>query len=350
MAAPIINWRRAIGTPRHTTSAVLTSPRGNAMDDRVREAIEAMESSTGTRPGYRRAHARGLVVRGSFRARPEAAALTTAEHFQGTDIPVVARLSNAAGNPFAPDRDSDTVGKALGFGTRFQLGSGAVAAWAAVSLPAFPARTPGDFLRVTRAQKPLFGIKPNPLKILAYLASRPSIFPTIKAIAQLKPAASFATVVYNGIHTYFFVDAKGERHPFRYCWVPRAGSVTLSPAESRALPGQYLLDEMRTRVGKGPVQWDLTLQFPGPADALDDASRAWPAERRTLLAGTLTVSSVDSDQRAGEPWVFDPTNVVPGLERSEDPLLAFRASVYSESYRRRAQETRQEPPPPDMGQ
>jgi catalase len=320
------------------------------MDDLVRDAMQAMESVTGTRPGYRRAHARGLVVRGSFRATPEVAALTTAEHFQGAEIPVVARLSNAAGNPFAPDRDSDTVGKALGFGTRFHLASGAVASWAAVSLPAFPARTPADFLRVTLAQKPLFGMKPNPVKIIAYLISRPSILPTIKAIAQLKPAASFATVAYNGIHTYFFVDAKGERRPFRYRWVPRACSVTLSPAESDALPGLYLLHEMRKRLSQGSVQWDLMVQFPESVDALDDASRAWPAERRTLSAGTLTVSSVDSDQRATEPLVFDPTGVVPGLLASDDPLLAFRASVYSESYRRRAQETRQEPPPPDMGQ
>jgi len=320
------------------------------MGDLVREAMQAMESATGTRPGYRRAHARGLVVRGSFRATPEAAGLTTAEHFQGADIPVVGRLSNAAGNPFAADRDSETVGKALGFGVRFLLGSGAVTSWAAVSLPAFPARTPSDFVRVTAAQKPLFGIKPNPLKIIAYLVSRPAVFPTIKAITQLKPAASFGTTAYNGIHTYFFVDAKGKRQPFRYRWAPRAGVVTLSPAESRVLPGQYLLDEMRTRVNKGPVQWSLTLQLPGPADDLDDASRAWPAERRALEAGMLTVNAVDADQRASEPLVFDPTNVVPGLELSDDPLLAFRASVYSESYRRRSQETRQEPPPSDLGQ
>lgn len=320
------------------------------MDDLVQEAMRAMESATGTRPGYRRAHARGLVVRGSFRATPEAASLTTAEHFQGAEIPIVGRLSNAAGNPFTADRDSETVGKALGFGIRFLLGSGKVAGWASVSLPAFPARTPSDFVRITAAQMPLFGIQPNPLKIIAYLVSRPAVFPTIKAITQLKPAASFGTTAYNGIHTYFFVDAKGKRQPFRYRWVPRAGVVTLSPAESRALPGQYLLDEMRTRVNKGPVQWTLTVQLPGPADDLDDASRAWPTERRTLEAGMLSLNAVDADQRASEPLVFDPTNVVPGLELSDDPLLAFRASVYSESYRRRSQETRQEPAPIDLGQ
>jgi catalase len=61
---------------------------------------------------------------------------------------------------------------------------------------------------------------------------------------------------------------------------------------------------------------------------------------------------VDSepDQRAVEGLVFDPTGVVPGLELSDDPLLRFRAAVYSESYRRRSQEARNEAAPSDMGQ
>ena len=127
------------------------------MDDLVDEAIRTLEAVTGTRPGYRRAHARGLVLRGSFSATREVAALTTADHFQGARVPVMARLSNAAGNPFAPDRESDSVGKALGLGIRFLLGSGAVAGWAAVTLPAFPARTPRDFIRITAAQR-RFGV------------------------------------------------------------------------------------------------------------------------------------------------------------------------------------------------
>ncbi|HEY2899745.1 MAG TPA: catalase family peroxidase [Polyangia bacterium] len=316
----------------------------------VLPAIQVMEESTGTKAGYRRAHARGLVVRGTFQATPAAAALTVAEHFQGAAVPVQIRLSNAAGNPFAPDRQSSSTGRALGLGVRFGLPSGAVASWAAVNIPAFPARTPEDFLRITAAQKPFLSLQPNPFKIIAYLLTRPQVLPTIKAIAKMKPARSFGCTRFNGIHTYFLVSGKADRQAIRYAWLPRAGIDSVPPSESGDLPPQYLLEEMRQRLSRGPVQWDLQFQFPEASDSLVDASRAWPAERQTILAGTLTVTAVEPDQKAADGLVFDPTGVVPGLEMSDDPLLRFRSAVYSESYRRRSQETPGEAPPPDLDQ
>jgi catalase len=110
------------------------------------------------------------------------------------------------------------------------------------------------------------------------------------------------------------------------------------------------LDELRARLGAGPVQWSLVFQFPTPVDRLDDASRAWPETRPTVVAGTLTVNRVDADQGPLETLVFDPTGVVPGLELSSDPLLRFRSDVYGESHRRRANESRAADAPPDMGQ
>ena len=37
----------------------------------------------------------------------------------------------------------------------------------------------------------------------------------------------------------------------------------------------------------------------------------------------------------GTPTVFDPTRVVDGIELSDDPILRFRPSAYSESISRR---------------
>jgi catalase len=313
-------------------------------------AVEAIEKAVGSNPGYRRAHPRGLVCSGVFDATPEARALTVAEHFQGGSIRVAVRLSNGTGSPFAPDRASDTVGKVLGLAVRFQLPSGKVASWAAVNLPSFVARTPEDFVRLTLAQRPTFFGKPNPLALVSYLVTRRSVFPGIKAIATMKPVPSFVNVDYGGLHTYFLVDAGGKRQPVRYRWVPRAGIAWLRPDEASKLPPQYLLAELRDRLARGPAQWDLRFQLAEPGDPLDDASRAWPADRRTQHAGTLTVTNVESDQNAHEGLVFDPTGVVPGIELSDDPILRIRAGVYSESYRRRSTEKREKPSPADMGQ
>lgn len=311
--------------------------------------IEAIEKFGDAHAGYRRGHARGLVFTGTFQAAPEVRALSMAEHFQGASIPVEVRLSNASASPFASDRQSPKVGRTLGLAVRFHLPSGAVASWASVNIPIFPAATPEDFLRVTRAQKPFLSLTPNPFKIIAYIISRPSVLPAIKAVAGLKPARSLATTAYNGLHTYFLVNAKGERQPVRYSWRPRAGVETIAPAQARGLPPQYLLDEIKERLATAPVQWDLSFQLAAAGDPLVDASRAWPASRPTVAGGTLTITLLP-DQKSVEGLVFDPTGVVPGIELSDDPLLRFRAAVYSESYRRRSSETRAEPPPADMGQ
>ena len=176
--------------------------------------VDAVEKHTGMTQGFRRGHARGLVCRGSFQATPEVRAFTNAEHFRGDVVPVQARLSNASGNAWAPDRASPRVGRPVGLGVRFQLPSGAVASWAAVSLPAFPARTPEDFLRLTRAQNP--SGQPNPFKMIAYVLSRPSAFAALKAVATLPPVQSFAYTRFNGIHTYYLVSEHGIKQPFRY--------------------------------------------------------------------------------------------------------------------------------------
>jgi catalase len=58
---------------------------------RAERLMGLMERNIGYVPGFRRAHARGIGLRGHFVATPAAAELTTAEHLQGATIAVVAR-------------------------------------------------------------------------------------------------------------------------------------------------------------------------------------------------------------------------------------------------------------------
>lgn len=316
----------------------------------VDAACEAMETCTGGRPGYRRAHPRGLVCNATFESAPDLKAFTVAEHLQGGTVSALVRFSNASGSPFAPDRNSPTNGKVMGLGIRFALPSGGVASWASANIPAFIARIPSEFVTVTRAQKPSFRGKPSIIKGLLYFLPRKVAFKVFKAILKAPPVPSVANLTFNGVHTYFLVDAAGKRQPFRYSWIPRLGASWLSPDQASALPKQYLLNEIRNRLAAGPMIWDLQFQFPAEGDVLDDATVAWSGKGRKLHAGTLAVTDVDADQIKREKLVFDPTGVVPGIELSDDPLLLFRRAVYSESFRRRSQETRQEACPVDMGQ
>jgi catalase len=311
--------------------------------------MRVIETHAGAEKGYRRAHARGLVFHATITPAPEAKALTVAEHFQGPEVHAVVRFSNSASSPHAPDRLSNSAGQVLGLAVRFDLPSGAHATWAGVNLPAFVTRTPEDFVELVMAQRPSFiPGKPNPLRLLWFVLTHLYALPGLLGAASLKPLPSFATTAYNSMHAYFLRDASGQRRAFRYRWTPLAGSAGLSRAEAKALPQQYLLDEIRQRVSRGPVGWDLVFCLGNPGDPTDDASKAWPEDRRQVTVGRLMLDRLFEDQKASELFVFDPTGVVPGIELSEDPILHFRAKIYGESYARRSQETKAPDQPADM--
>ncbi len=313
-------------------------------------AIDIIEHAAGTKPGFRRAHARGLVVRGSFRASGEAKAFSSAEHLQGETIPCLVRFSNASGNPCAPDRTDPKSGRVLGLAIRFDLPSGANTTWAGINIPVFPARTPEEFLKLTAAQTPGRGGKPNMLRLVLHILKHLHILASIKVIKGLKPAGSFAQEAYHGIHTYFLIDAAGKRVPFRYHWLPQNPDGGADAAAVKGRPDQYLLQEIRARLQKGPLDWDLVAELAEPGDPLEDPSATWPEGRRRVTLGRLALESVHEDQRATESLVFDPTNVAPGIGMPDDPVLKFRSLAYGVSFERRSKETRAEPAPADMGQ
>ena len=308
---------------------------------RAKNVIGAMEQCMNGVPGFRRGHARGIAFRGSFTASPEVAALTTAEHMQGDEIGVVVRLSNGGASPYLPDRQNAKTGNPLGMGVRFELPSGGASTWTALSLSAFPPRIPDDFLAMVEAQRAaLPGGTPNPLRIAAFVARRPHAFPGIKDAATLKATKSWATTRFNGLHAYWLVDAGGARQAFRFRWMPLAGSVAFDPADDAALPPQYLVSEIRRRILRGPIAWDLVFQLAENGDPTADMTRAWPEDRRLLTAGRLTIDRLHEDQDVVEGYVFDPLNVPPGIEPSDDPIMHFRSEAYAESHRRRTSESK----------
>ena len=110
--------------------------------------------------------------------------------------------------------------------------------------------------------------------------------------------------------------------------------------EAALWPPQFLVEEMRQRVARGPVRWELTFELAQDGDPTHDQLLAWPPSRARIHAGTLTLTEEHPDQDVVEGMVFDPTNVPPGIECSDDPLLAFRSAVYSASHAARTRETK----------
>jgi len=308
---------------------------------RVNEVLDAMEDNGRGVPGFRRAHARGIGFRGRFVATPEAAALTTAEHLQGAPVVTVVRFSNGAVSPYTPDRKSAKAGNALGLAVRFELPSGGYTTSGALSLKVFAAGTPDGFLDLIEANRPsLPGGLPNPLKLAAFLARHPNGLKGVVDAATLKPALSFATTRFSGMHAFYAVDASGARRAFRFRWMPVAGIATMAREHDALIPPQYLMSELELRVEREPVAWDLVFQLGEPSDPTDDVTKLWPEDRPLVVMGRLTVDRLHEDQELVDGYVFDPLNLPPGIEPSADPLLHFRSSAYAESHRRRTSESR----------
>ena len=111
------------------------------------------------------------------------------------------------------------------------------------------------------------------------------------------------------------------------------------------MPPQYLISEIRQRTS---ASWTLqfTLADPGnpnayrPGDPINDHTQQWPENRERVIAGRLELAELYEDQASVDHLIFDPTNVVPGIELSDDPILHLRSAVYAVSLERRIVETR----------
>ncbi|UNK42547.1 catalase family peroxidase [Luteimonas sp. S4-F44] len=307
---------------------------GRLTPARMTDAIEA--TSTTPFPGFRRAHAKGVCVAGHFEGLPAGAALSRAAVFASPRTPVLGRLSIGGGTPYGLDAQARVRSMALVFdgpdGSQWRM--------AMNSFPFFGAASIETFLEQTRASAPDPATgKPDPARMAAFAARHPEA-QRFAAWAKAAPwSDSFANTQYNGIHAYRFVDAAGVSRLVRWSMRPQAPFVEMDAAQREAAERDYLQDELRARLARGPLRWDMVVTLAGPDDDARDPSTPWPEAREQVVVGTLVLTQAQ-DQATGpcRDLNFDPTLVPSGVALSDDPILAARASVYAQSFDRRERE------------
>jgi len=289
------------------------------------QAADAFIQVFGGHPGFRLAHAKGIVVTGTFEPTKEAAELSKAAHFKSGPIQVVARFSDGTGIPQIPD--GDPHGNPKGFAIRFNLPNGENTDIVANGLNGFVAGTPEDFVGFISSVAATKPDSPKPTPVEQFLGSHPA---SLKYVTQPNPTpVSFATQAYYGNNAFIFVNAEGKKQAFRYQILPVAGETHLEAPDAAKKPANFLMDEIKERIGKAPVAFRLIAQLAAPDDPTADATKVWPADRKQMELGTIKLSAVDpkSDQTQKE-LEFTPTNLTDGIQLSDDPLPAFRAKVY----------------------
>jgi catalase len=300
------------------------------------EIVDALGAvNGGPHPGFRAVHAKGTVCEGRFAPTAEAKKLSVAGHLQGDPVEATIRFSNASGHPRTPDADP-LAGR--GMAVKFHLPDGEATDIVSVPLVVFLARTPEDFLAMTRARipDPETG-QPDPEKLGAYLAEHPETGAALqKGIPKLAPTTSFATSDYRALHAYCLVDADGGRHWGRYTWEPEAGIEYLTDEQREAAERNYLQEEIRERLANGIARFTLEFTLANDGDPLDDPTAEWEGDHEVVELGELEVISVTEDAEAPDrPLVFDPMRLTEGIEPSDDPILAVRPKAYNVSIERR---------------
>ncbi len=293
------------------------------------QAIDAVNGVFGRHDGVRALHAKGTLCKGTFSASPEAAALTRAAHMKGETVDATIRISNGSGNPRQPDYAPDPRGLAV----KFYLPDGSRTDIVAVSSPRFPTRTPDGFIELVEAQEGAAALWKLP-RFLARHREAVRVLPTLAP--TLLPPASYATIRYYGLHAFKWIDERGQERFVRYMWQPLQKRAKISPLEARRAGRDYLQEELRRRLERGPIRFGLELQIAAPGDPLGDPSAGWPKDRPRVVAGTLEVTGLETGRETGgDVLVFDPTRVTDGIECSGDPVLRFRSDAYRESVARR---------------
>jgi catalase len=279
--------------------------------------------------GERAIHTKGIVVRGSFTADPDAMSLSTAEHLRADapPVPVIVRFSDFSGVPSQIDGQAGT--SPTGMAIKFQLSNGVDTDIVAHSYNGFPVATPQDFLGYVTA------LAANDPKVRDdFLASHPA---ARQFVDDPKPTpVSYGTETYFGVDAFRFTNAAAVARFGRYRIEPIAGAQHLSAAEAAAIKPNYLRDQLQRRLNSGPVRFRLIVQLAGPDDAVVDPSTPWPADRPEIILGVLSLTQVVPDTGPEiRTLFFSPMNLVPGIAASADPLLAARTRSYAISYRRR---------------
>lgn len=299
----------------------------------VEQIVDVMTTlAQGPHKGFRANHAKGIVATGTFTPAPAAASLSKAAHLQQAETPVTVRFSNATGVPDIPDTNPNANPR--GIAIRFQLPDGSYTDIVSISVNAFPAATPEDFLGLLSAIAATGPNASKPTPIEQFLAAHPA---AQKFVSIPKPPpVSYTTQSYFGVNAFQFTNAKGEQRYGRYRITPLAGDKALSETEASAAAPNYLSEELKSRLAQGPAKFRIAVQLAEKGDVIDDATVVWPDSRPQIELGVLTLKSVADDSAAVEKKLaFNPLILTDGIAPSNDPILMARPAAYAISVGRR---------------
>lgn len=292
-------------------------------------------------------HARGAGAFGEFVAAADFSDVTMADFLSqaGKTTQLVARFSTVTHQQGSPETYRDPRGFAVKFYTEqgnYDLVGN--------NLPVFFIRDAIKFPDMVHAFKPspLTNGVSDPNRVFDFFSNLPeSTHMLTWLFSDYGIPANFRQMEGNGVHAYKWVNAKGEVTYVKYKWVPQQERKNLTQEEADKIQSKSVehatLDLYNNIQAGNFPKWDLYVQMlkREDFDALDfnptDVTKIWPESVAKLIkVGTMTLNQTPTNYfQQVEQAAFAPSNLVPGIEASEDKLLQGRLFSYADTQRHR---------------
>jgi catalase len=288
-------------------------------------------------------HARGSAAHGFFECYESLAKYTRASFLstKGKRTPVFVRFSTVAGERGSTDTPRDV----RGFATKFYTEEGNFDI-VGNNIPVFFIQDAIKFPDLVHA------LKPEPHNAMPQAASAHDTF---WDFVSLMPESthmlmwvmsdralprSFRTMQGFGVHTFRLVNSKGQSRFVKFHWTPTAGTHSLDWDESVKISGadpDYTRRDLWESIESGVLpEYELGFQIFAEDQANEfsfdvlDATKIVPEELVPVMpVGRMVLDrNPDNFFAETEQVAFGVQNMVPGIDFSNDPLLAGRIHSY----------------------
>lgn len=295
-------------------------------------------------------HARGSGAHGVFECTKAIPELTKASIFQkvGNCCPVFARFSTVTGGAGSVDTPRDV----RGFAVKFYTDTGN---WDLVgnNIPVFFIQDAIKFPDLVHSVK-MEADRGYPQAASAhdtfwdFVSLMPESLHTVMwAMSDRGIPRSLRMMEGFGVHTFRLVNAAGKAHFVKFHWKPVQGIQSLVWDEAVKVSGadsDYHRRDLFESIDHGDFPaWELGVQVfdeewakKQPYDVLD-ATKLIPEEEIPVqIIGRMTLNrNVDNFFAETEQVAFLPTNIIPGIDFSNDPLLQGRLFSYLDTQKSR---------------
>lgn len=326
-------------------NSLKAGPRGPSLleDFVLREKITSFDHE---RIPERVVHARGAGAFGFFECTEDMSAFTQAGFLSrpGKRTPVLVRFSTVAGSRGSMDTARDV----RGFATKFYTEEGNYDL-VGNNIPVFFIQDAMKFPDLIHAVKPeqddeIPQAQSAHDTFWDFISLMPESMHMVQwAMSDRALPRSYRMMEGFGVHTFRFVNSKGKSTFVKFHWKPKLGVHSLPWEESQQLGGldpDFHRRDLWEAIENGAFpEWELGVQLVPEADEfkfdfdLIDPTKLIPEELVPVKRiGRLVLNrNPDNFFSEIEQAAFHPGHLVPGIDFTDDPLLAGRLFSYTDT-------------------